>query len=98
MGRASRTKRERKEKRPVPEPAIVMAPTKVETEKPMPEETPTSWKPQTRVVAGGGVGLAIANIIAYYAALPENVEASLAVIITCLVTYLWSDKLLGSKT
>lgn len=51
----------------------------------------TNWKPQQRVVAGGGLGLAIANIMAYYLDMPSNIEASIAVIITTVIAYLWKD-------
>lgn len=50
---------------------------------------PTNWKPQPRVLAGGGLGLAIANIMAYYLDMPSQIEASAAVIITTLITYFW---------
>lgn len=59
----------------------------------MPPETQpkpaTNWMPQTRVIAGGGIGLALANIIAYYFQMPDNIEASMAVLVTVAVTYLW---------
>jgi len=62
----------------------------------MPPETQpkpaVDWTPQTRVVAGGGIGLALANIIAYYFQMPDNIEASMAVLVTVLVTYLWPGK------
>ena len=51
--------------------------------------TVTNWVPQNRVIAGGGLGLAVANIIAYYFEMPSQIEASVAVIITTLITYFW---------
>lgn len=53
------------------------------------EKTATNWKPQTRIVAGGGIGLAVANILAYYFQFPTNVEASVAVLVTTLAAYFW---------
>lgn len=57
-----------------------------------PDPTPvTNWKPQQRILAGGGLGLAIANIIAYYFEMPGQIEASVGVILTTLIAYFWKD-------